>query len=561
MADLSFLAAPAVSPAAAEVPLCAWLKVRAYGARRVRVRIAQGEAQWTLDFPASDSPLLLLGFLPDLTATITVQILGHGGVRTWGEPLHFTPVDAPANPLERPPIRLHHATPERMAGRFTFLSIRRRVHGRVGDLSPAQRRFTTSWGLLIAIDHLARIRWMRRMPNRPAGLHRLASGNLFVHDTEFCSREIDLQGETVRAFYAARRPQGAMDGAIPVDVQSLHHQPHQMPNGNFLAVSGHSRLVKDWPASVHEPDTCRADRHVVGDKIVEFTPSGEIVWSWDSFDHLDTQRIGYDALDAYWHVRGFPNHGDWTHCNGVSYDAANDQVIVSLRLQDAVVGVDRASGEIRWILGDHSNWRPDLAAKLLTPVGANFRWPWHGHNPRVTSEGTIVMFDNGIYQARPGQPRLPFEKSFSRGVEYRVDPAAMTVEQVWASALTDADVIERTWAMGDAHRLEASNTALIVHSICMPHGIEGIGMDEDHRSIRFVNELASYARILEYDRDDINNILFDAEIHDLNELVQWEAFSAVRVSDLYPASAGVVWTEGDALEVDSSEEVTDAHAG
>ena len=561
MADLSFLAAPAVSPAAAEVPLCAWLKVRAYGARRVRVRIAQGEAQWTLDFPASDSPLLLLGFLPDLTATITVQILGHGGVRTWGEPLHFTPVDAPANPLERPPIRLHHATPERMAGRFTFLSIRRSVHGRVGDLSPAQRRFTTSWGLLIAIDHLARIRWMRRMPNRPAGLHRLASGNLFVHDTEFCSREIDLQGETVRAFYAARRPQGAMDGAIPVDVQSLHHQPHQMPNGNFLAVSGHSRLVKDWPASVHEPDTCRADRHVVGDKIVEFTPSGEIVWSWDSFDHLDTQRIGYDALDAYWHVRGFPNHGDWTHCNGVSYDAANDQVIVSLRLQDAVVGVDRASGEIRWILGDHSNWRPDLAAKLLTPVGANFRWPWHGHNPLVTSEGTIVMFDNGIYQARPGQPRLPFEKSFSRGVEYRVDPAAMTVEQVWASALTDADVIERTWAMGDAHRLEASNTALIVHSICMPHGIEGIGMDEDYRSIRFVNELASYARILEYDRDDIHNILFDAEIRDLNELVQWEAFSAVRVSDLYPASAGVVWTEGDALEVDSSEEVTDAHAG
>ena len=86
-------------------------------------------------------------------------------------------------------------------------------------------------------------------------------------------------------------------------------------------------------------------------------------------------------------------------------------------------------------------------------------------------------------------------------------------------------------------------------------------MDEDDRSIRFVNELASYARILEYDRDDIHNILFDAEIRDLNELVQWEAFSAVRVSDLYPASAGVVWTEGDALEVDSSEEVTDAHAG
>ena len=64
-----------------------------------------------------------------------------------------------------------------------------------------------------------------------------------------------------------------------------------------------------------------------------------------------------------------------------------------------------------------------------------------------------MLFDNGIYGARPGQERIPFHKSFSRGVEYRVDKDAMSVEQVWASALTDADVMERTWAMGDAHRL------------------------------------------------------------------------------------------------------------
>ena len=82
-----------------------------------------------------------------------------------------------------------------------------------------------------------------------------------------------------------------------------------MPNGNFLALSGHSRLVKDWPASVHEPQTYKADREIVGDMIVEFAPSGEVVWCWDSFDHLDPYRIGYDALDAYWHVRGFPGGG------------------------------------------------------------------------------------------------------------------------------------------------------------------------------------------------------------------------------------------------------------
>ena len=65
--------------------------------------------------------------------------------------------------------------------------------------------------------------------------------------------------------------------------------------------------------------------------IVEFTPSGEVVWRWDSFDHLDPYRIGYDALDAYWHVRGFPGAADWTHGNGVTYDARDDSVLVSLR--------------------------------------------------------------------------------------------------------------------------------------------------------------------------------------------------------------------------------------
>ena len=119
-----------------------------------------------------------------------------------------------------------------------------------------------------------------------------------------------MAGDTVKAWYAMHRPQGEYPGGIPVDVRSLHHQPHQMPNGNFLALSGHSKVVKDWPASVHDPDKHKADREIVGDMVVEFTPEGEVVWRWDSFDHLDPYRTGYDALDKYWHVRGFPGAAD-----------------------------------------------------------------------------------------------------------------------------------------------------------------------------------------------------------------------------------------------------------
>ena len=223
-------------------------------------------------------------------------------------------------------------------------------------------------------------------------------------------------------------------------------------------------------------------------------------------------------------------------------------MLVSFRLQDCVLKIDRKSGEIVWILGEHSNWSPELQKKLLTPVGENFRWPWHQHNPRITSEGTIVLFDNGIYGARPGQERLPFHKSFSRGVEFRVDEEAMTVEQIWSSALTDDDVKERTWAMGDAHRLEDSDTALVIHSISMPHGRDDIGLDEDDRTMRYVAEFPSYARILEYDRKDITDIVLDVTVKNDDDLIHWEVFSGVRVDDLYPDHTGITLALGDHLE-------------
>ena len=45
-----------------------------------------------------------------------------------------------------------------------------------------------------------------------------------------------------------------------------------------------------------------------------------MVWRWNTFDHLDPYRMGYNTLNTYWHVRGFPHHADWTHGNGVTRD-------------------------------------------------------------------------------------------------------------------------------------------------------------------------------------------------------------------------------------------------
>ena len=106
--------------------------------------------------------------------------------------------------------------------------------------------------------------------------HRLRNGNLFYHHVDFRSVEIDLCGNVVRSFYADKRSFGPADdpAAIPVDAQSLHHQPREMPNGNYLALTANAREIENHYTSETDPDTARK---VVGDKIVEFTPEGEIV--------------------------------------------------------------------------------------------------------------------------------------------------------------------------------------------------------------------------------------------------------------------------------------------
>ena len=547
MAMPQFQSEPIVEHGPERAPLVARLLATTSGANELRVRIEQNQDVWSIRFQVKDEPYLLLGFHPEGTASISVQAVGPAGATTW-DPILHEPRNVPTSPLDMPPLQTRISHPDRMSGRFTFMTIRRRTFGRITDVTEAQRRWFVHWGMLLAIDNRGRMRWMRKLDRRAAGIERLINGNLFVHDTDFCSREIDVAGDTVRAWYAAKRPQGALDGGIPVDVRSLHHQPHQMPNGNFLALCAHSRRMKDWPSSDRDPGECKGEREIVGDMVVEFTPGGDIVWSWDSFDHLDPCRIGYDAFDAYWHVRGFPGAADWTHGNGVTYDERDDSVLVSLRLQDCILKIDRKSGDIVWILGDHTNWSPDLQKKLLRHRLARISAGPGTCTIRASRrrERLCCLTTASTVPAR-GQERIPFHKSFSRGVEFHVDEEAMTVEQVWASALTDKDIKERTWAMGDAHRFEDSDTALVLHSVAMPHGRDDIGMDETDRSMRYVDEFPSYARILEYSRKDIRDIVFDMTVRDENELIHWEVFSGVRVDDLYPEHTGVTLEFGDGL--------------
>ena len=140
--------------------------------------------------------------------------------------------------------------------------------------------------------------WYYESEARTAGIERLANGNIIMHRSDFSVVEIDLLGNVVRQFYARKTSPRPPENpnAIPIKGQeTLHHQPHELPDGNFLAFSANGYLIEDYPTSELDPNAPKKDQMVMADTVVIFNEEGEQVWSWDTMDHLDPFRIGYET--------------------------------------------------------------------------------------------------------------------------------------------------------------------------------------------------------------------------------------------------------------------------
>lgn len=211
------------------------------------------------------------------------------------------------------------------------------------------------------------------------------------------------------------------------DAAGFHHELLVKDDGGFFVMGYTFRDV---------PDEEFGMLPFAGDEIIEFSPEGEVLWRWDTFDHLDTERRRTGIETAIPDPRaddpdifGF----DWTHGNGMVYEPETDSLLISLRHQDWLVRVDHGSGDVVWRLGEDGDF--DLEEGT---------WFFHQHSPQWQADGSLLLYDNGV-----DNPNIEPEAVRSRAVRYEIDEASMTVRQVWeddeepfVSALAgDADVL------------------------------------------------------------------------------------------------------------------------
>jgi arylsulfate sulfotransferase len=507
--------APNPNPA---VPLAAVVRFQADRPVETRLEVSDGAHRWVLTYDETHHPaegLAVVGLRPGRRHRLHVSIRDAAGrVAHAAQELAFDVPPVPGGHGEFPPLRVTAGDPAAMEPGITLLNVRRRV---AGDM-----RASAAYGLLLALDAQGEVVWSYRAPARISDLEPLRNGNLLYLTTDFRAVEIDLLGNVVASWYAARRPQGPAAGAA-VDTLTFHHEIEELPWGNLVVAGSERRVLDDYWSSETDAAAPRGPARVMGDEIVEFQRDGTVVWRWNAFDHLDPYRIGYDTFFPYWQNRGFPETCDWTHGNGLFYDASDDALIVSLRMQDAVIKVDRASGEIRWIAGEATDWPPALQGRLLRLEKG--RWFYHQHAPSLTPQGTLLVFDNGNFLSRPFTPATPLAETYSRAAEYALDPGRGTAREVWASDAPGPESVI-TYAMGDADWLPRTGNVLVSYGLCVPR-VPGLTWEN---ALRY----PCWTRAREVTHSDPPQVVWEVVLRDEEHEppVGWNVFGSKRLSRL-----------------------------
>ena len=535
---VQFSRAPQISGNPNErAPLAAVLSFDIDRPAATTVAVDDGNRRWTLTFPATGSgqiQLPIVGMKAGLLHKFEVKLTDSNGTTLVAPvPLTYRTPVLPGDGFDFPLIKVNRAVENQMEPGVTLFTVRRSSLSRSQRQTRAQKEFSENWGLIVAVDTGGEVVWYYRHDSRIAGVATLANGNIFFHTAQISPVEIDLLGNTVRQWGAALGPHPVPKGAIPVQAVTLHHQPEELPNGNFLSLQAFPKVIDNYYTSEYDANAPRKTQTVMGDELIEFTPGGQIVWRWNAFDYLDPFKIGFETFSPYWWVRGFPGALGWSHGNGVHYDKRDDSILVSFRKLDAIIKIDRKTKDIKWILARDVGWSPALRNKLLKPLGDNFQYFSHQHNPRVTPDGNIVVFNNNVYQAIPftGEKVKSPAESLSNAIVYEIDDKQMTARVSFATPI-EPDGGCNVWAEGDAHVLPKTGNILVDFAFCFPgHKVETF--NELDLAKFHPMELPATPRIREYRQDAPNQPVFDMQLIPRYDLMKWDIFGIYRIPSLY----------------------------
>ncbi len=379
---LTILSGPSFTQAV-KAPLAGTLTLTTDVETRVSVLVSDGVDNWQKDFYdfTTNHSLTLFGFKANRTNQLLITIYDKNrNSYTADELLTFVSPPLPAGFATR---TIFKSQPDRMEPGYTLFII--------------QRVATTSHYVTI-VDANGDVVWYCLAPgNGDVDVRRLKNGNLFIEEqkppNDFL--EINLLGETVRTWHPPTQ--------YPVNIHEGLYTDHD----TILYISDARRTVTNFPTSSTNPNAPRGTVAVDDNPIVEISAIDSTLLNvWSPLDLMDPTRVTYLTYQLSTSF-GVDNE----HVNAIIEDPRDNSIIISLRDQNAVFKISRASGGLKWILGPHENWGTNFQQFLLNPVGSPFEWNYGQHAPELTPQHTLLLYDDGNSKAT-------FQHSGIRSLEF-----------------------------------------------------------------------------------------------------------------------------------------------
>ncbi|TFG05942.1 hypothetical protein EU538_10930 [Candidatus Thorarchaeota archaeon] len=204
---------------------------------------------------------------------------------------------------------------------------------------------------------------------------------------------------------------------------SGHHEYEYNPNNDTYFTL--KRIVQEFDGTEYLFDT-----------ILEFTPTGSMVWGLNVSDFISpSQWCPYHD-----YASGNP---DVSHSNTVFYDAENDVIYYNSRNTNTFYKIDHATKEVIWGLGEYGNF-------MMYDIYGNERNSlfYHAHSVEPLDEDELILFDNDLHN------QTSVTNHISRMLEITINETTMTANQSW---MWQAPTAYYSAGWGDADRLPNGN--------------------------------------------------------------------------------------------------------
>ena len=160
------------------------------------------------------------------------------------------------------------------------------------------------------------------------------------------------------------------------------------------------------------------NNRILFDKIVELDSSGNVLWSWDTYNYLPLSQL--DPFNLTSTLNG-QTVIDFTHANALNWDYKNSIIYLNVRNTNTFYKINQTTGNIIWACGQFGNFTLlDSNGKVVPNL-----W-YHSHDIQQISPDVFTMFNDDFDNL------TNLNDANSQMIEFTVNEQTMTAALNWS---------------------------------------------------------------------------------------------------------------------------------